>query len=540
MEGLRSTRSRYHFGVILGYLALSLPCAWSQQPVVFSGGVVNAASYLQVPNAFGEGLSGGSIASVFGQNLAASTQTATTVPLPTSLGGTTVAVYGIAAPLFYVSPGQINFQVPSGSARGAAELVVTTAAGSSDSYDLGPDFFSGGAIFTMDASGCGRGAVLNVAPDGGLSLNSSTNSVSPGQVLAAFGTGAPYIPGQPGQAPDGYPAPVNRLIRAEIGPGQRFEFGDITVVSGGTWAGRAPGLIGVDQYNAVVPAGVREGCAVPFQMTTDTITQPVTIAIRNGGGPCVDPPEAGYGEIVWEKTISTSLDNQVTQTETVTASLQASPGKQTPPAPAFDQVPTLVYFGPSCPIPGYRSLDAGTVTVQGSGFGPVAATLVPLQGQVRGLHQYQAALPAGAIQPGAFTLAAKGGTDTGAFQSTIQIGADIQINTNLAGVLACKLTTLTWTGGDPKAWVTVSLLIHSASADEYLSSRAHVSDGSILLPDLSPGGYPCVATAGLPFEWVVQVEPDPSQIGSFSAPGLSLGGRHTWRYVHRFATYPSD
>ena len=68
-------------------------------------------------------------------------------------------VDGIAAPLLYVSPGQLNVQLPEGT-----RMVVTTAAGSSDPVPL--DFWENFGIFTLDGSGCGRGAVLNVAGDG--------------------------------------------------------------------------------------------------------------------------------------------------------------------------------------------------------------------------------------------------------------------------------------------------------------------------------------------------------------------------------------
>ena len=100
------------------------------------GGVVNAASFAagsaKVEKA--PALVVGSIASIFGTNLAASTKAAQTVPLPRQLGGTAVSVDGIAAPLFYVSPTQINFQIPSPldttpGISAAPGVVVGTAAG---------------------------------------------------------------------------------------------------------------------------------------------------------------------------------------------------------------------------------------------------------------------------------------------------------------------------------------------------------------------------------------------------------------------------
>jgi hypothetical protein len=65
---------------------------WSQQPVIAPGGVVNAASYAGGTGP--AGLAGGSIATIFGTGLAASTETAQSLPLPLRLGGTSVSVYG--------------------------------------------------------------------------------------------------------------------------------------------------------------------------------------------------------------------------------------------------------------------------------------------------------------------------------------------------------------------------------------------------------------------------------------------------------------
>jgi hypothetical protein len=69
------------------------------------------------------GVSRGAIATIFGTNLANETATAARVPLLTTLAGMQVIMAGVAAPLFYVSPAQINFQVPFETPLGAAVLV---------------------------------------------------------------------------------------------------------------------------------------------------------------------------------------------------------------------------------------------------------------------------------------------------------------------------------------------------------------------------------------------------------------------------------
>ena len=70
-----------------------------------------------------------SLATAFGTGLATQTAEAEGHPLPTTLGGTTVRVRGVPAPLTYVSPGQVNFQIPGGLPAGEATISVTAGDG---------------------------------------------------------------------------------------------------------------------------------------------------------------------------------------------------------------------------------------------------------------------------------------------------------------------------------------------------------------------------------------------------------------------------
>lgn len=76
---------------------------------------------------------------------------ATSLPLPTSLAGTTVRVKDSAgvqrdAPLFFVSPTQINYQIPAGTENGSATVTVISGAGALSSgastiASVAPDCF---------------------------------------------------------------------------------------------------------------------------------------------------------------------------------------------------------------------------------------------------------------------------------------------------------------------------------------------------------------------------------------------------------------
>ena len=128
---------------------------------------VNSASF-----APGEPLAPGSIAAGFGASLAPDVFIASALPLPTSLGGTSVEVtdsQGVTrlAELFFASPGQINYLVPPETAFGPATVTVRTAAGAAilgevEIVRIAP------ALYTANSSGNGLAAALflRVAQDG--------------------------------------------------------------------------------------------------------------------------------------------------------------------------------------------------------------------------------------------------------------------------------------------------------------------------------------------------------------------------------------
>lgn len=116
--------------------------------------VTNAASFLRAP------VAPGAIVSAFGTNLANGTVIANTTPLPTTLGGLTITVTddrNVArdAPLFFVSAGQANFQIPEQTATGRARIQARRADGTVIiSGDLAVERAAPG-LFTANASGQG-------------------------------------------------------------------------------------------------------------------------------------------------------------------------------------------------------------------------------------------------------------------------------------------------------------------------------------------------------------------------------------------------
>jgi uncharacterized protein (TIGR03437 family) len=175
-------------------------------------GAVNGAS-------FNASIAPGSLISIFGTNLARATVAASAIPLPVSMADTSVFVNGVRAPLLYVSNGQINAQVPVSTANGTATVTVVssgaaTPAGSFQVIPAAPEVFVAGA-----------NRLLALNQDG--SPNSESNPAASGSVLQIFLTGA-------------------------------VAFTDPTGTIGGaaaqfTYAGPAPGTVGVEQVNLRIP-----------------------------------------------------------------------------------------------------------------------------------------------------------------------------------------------------------------------------------------------------------------------------------------------
>ena len=132
-------------------------------------GLLNAASFRQ-------GFSPGEIVAVFGSLLAGAAQAAAVLPLPTSLGGVTVTVNGTPCPLYFVSPSQINLQIPYSLPLGTAATLTVTYNNQSVSTDFrvstaSPGIFvdSNGAPAGFSAVGRGQTIAIYVTGVGALS-----------------------------------------------------------------------------------------------------------------------------------------------------------------------------------------------------------------------------------------------------------------------------------------------------------------------------------------------------------------------------------
>ena len=240
-------------------------------PSINSGGVVSAASF-----AAESPLTPGSIVSLFGLNLAQGTQTGLAVPLTTELAGTRLLVNGTPAPLFFVGPQQMNIQIPwELQGQTSVNLTVQSAGLNSPAVNV-PLAPHGPGLFTLTGTGSGQGAIMiagtsSIAAEPGAYPGS--RPVVAGETISIFGTGFGGVTNQPVTG-DG--APSTPLAETTAQPVIRI--GDLPAAV--SFSGLAPGFVGLNQVNAVVPQGVAAGTAIPVNALIDGVqSNTVTIAV---------------------------------------------------------------------------------------------------------------------------------------------------------------------------------------------------------------------------------------------------------------------
>ncbi len=216
----------------------------------------------------------------FGANLATGTQTAVGLPLPTQLAGVILRVRDVtgterAAPLLFVSPTQINYQIPHGTANGPALLTVSSGAtGVVDIASVAP------GLFTANASGQGVAAAVafRLKADGSQSF----------EPVARFDAAQNRFVAVPLDLGPDVGASSDQVFLILYGTGLRFR-SDLAAVSasiGGTtsevlFAGATPGFAGLDQINLRLPRVLAGRGEVEVALAADgQFANKVRIAIR--------------------------------------------------------------------------------------------------------------------------------------------------------------------------------------------------------------------------------------------------------------------
>jgi len=232
--------------------------------VVDSLSVVNGASYRA-----NSGIAPGSIISIFGTSLASATQWAASVPMAATLLGTQVSFNNVPAPLFYVSPTQINAQVPFGLPPGGVTVEVRTLSSSVVRQTINVAAAAPG-IFTANQQGTGPGVILHA---GDYRVISESAPARPGEFISIFCAGLGELRSRvdAGTAAP-YPSPET-ILTPEVRVGG--------ILANVSFSGLAPGFVGLYQVNVQVPLTAPIGNAVPLVLTSAGISSnTVTLAIQ--------------------------------------------------------------------------------------------------------------------------------------------------------------------------------------------------------------------------------------------------------------------
>jgi uncharacterized protein (TIGR03437 family) len=213
------------------------------------GGLTDAASYRQ---SFAPGM----VAALFGSSLALSTRSAPTVPVPTTLDNVSVTVNGVRAPLFYISPTQLNVQIPYETPSTGNVVVVVSNNGQTASTTI-----------PISAAAPGIFADLN----GGLAPSVTATR---GQTMTLYFTGAGAV--QPAAATGNIP----------VSGATPVPTGKTLVTVGGIAADTSylgiPGWsVGIVQVNFTVPATVSLGTQQVVVSVGGLASKGVTLNVTN-------------------------------------------------------------------------------------------------------------------------------------------------------------------------------------------------------------------------------------------------------------------
>ncbi|MDQ6760216.1 MAG: hypothetical protein M3Z32_10180 [Acidobacteriota bacterium] len=239
----------YSVVAVAGGLRLTFTGSARARPTVTQGAIVNAANFEA-----NKPVAPGSYISIFGTGLSDATDFATlesTGALPLAIDSAIVsfdvpsAKISVPGHLIYVSPGQVNVQVPwelQGQTSAQVKVTINYSYGNVVTIplsDYAPALFEGtpGTAAALDANG---------------RVVTSSNPVRRGQPIQLFANGLGPVTNQPAS---GDPAPSSPFAEAKS---------PVSVNIGGqaapvTFSGLAPGFAGLYQINAVVPAGVATG-----------------------------------------------------------------------------------------------------------------------------------------------------------------------------------------------------------------------------------------------------------------------------------------
>ncbi len=254
--------------------------SYDPSPMINTGGVISASAYGGFTS-----IAPATWIEIYGNNLGTilsrtwGTADFNGNQAPNTLAGTTVTVGGQQAFIDFVSPTQVNAQVPSNVATGPQPVVVTTFGGSSVAYTITVNTVEPGilapAAFHLSSGQYAAAVFANtltfVLPPGAISGVASQRA-TPGDILTFYGVGFGTVtPNSPaGQIVQGTDQTTNVF--------QAFFGGTAATVQ---YAGLVAGFLGLYQFNVVVPKiGASDTVPVTFTLGGTNSTQQLLVAVN--------------------------------------------------------------------------------------------------------------------------------------------------------------------------------------------------------------------------------------------------------------------
>jgi uncharacterized protein (TIGR03437 family) len=212
----------------------------------------------------------GGLISLYGEQLSPVSLVSSQIPLPTALGDSCLTVDGLAVPVMFVSPNQINAQLPF-EATGNVTFTLFTPGGISNNFNT-VVYTAAPTVFMNGVAGPQTGLPLIIRVNNNNELVTAADPIHGNDTLVIYLTGLGLT--SPRVA-TGAGAPLSPLAAT---------VGKPTVTLGGaplnvTFSGLAPTLVGVYQIDATVPKKITEGLSVPLAISLDGDTTTVNVRV---------------------------------------------------------------------------------------------------------------------------------------------------------------------------------------------------------------------------------------------------------------------
>jgi uncharacterized protein (TIGR03437 family) len=254
-------------------IPVTLTVVPADPPLAFAGGVVNNGTF-----GSGEPLAQGDIVAVFGSQFTYDApQGATKLPLQMTMNGVQVLVNGTAAPIYYVSPGQINFEIPinASTANGGGGTVQVVRNGTPGNLVYVDINAQAPRFITYDG-----GYGIMTTPAGALTgIPGSPVKIGDTVVIYALGLGPTAPPVASGTAsPSSPPATVPGTTQVCFGVETPFHKAPCATAA---FSGLTPDFVGLYQINVTIPAGIPSGNSTVSLLLVDNVeSTPVQLAVQ--------------------------------------------------------------------------------------------------------------------------------------------------------------------------------------------------------------------------------------------------------------------